>query len=177
MRFLGPSVLLLALCACNEPAPPLVIEPPSVTFSDMDSAPKIGNAGQWLDADGPGETGLVYRLQAQVIDFTLSCRQSDKTLTVKSAHSGAAPNAGEVASVQIGGILADAVVVDEAGAAGPGAVAVRTALTADIIYALANARSVGVTYRGEFTGTGEDDQGKLRAFAVNCARLTGLTPP
>jgi hypothetical protein len=154
-----------------------VIEPPSVTFSDMDSAPKIGNAGQWLEADGAGETGLVYRLQAQVVDFTLSCRQSDKTLRVKSAHSGGMPKAGETASVQIGGILADATVVDEAGVAGPGAVAVRAALTADMLYALANARSVGVTYRGEFTGTGEDSEGKLRAFAGNCARLTGLTPP
>ncbi len=154
-----------------------MIEPPSVTFSDMDSAPKTGADGQWLDADGPGETGLVYRLQAQVIDFTLSCRQSDKSLTVKSAYSGPAPKAGEMASLQLGAVLTDAPVVNEAGLAGPGAVAVRAALTADLLYALANARSIGLTYRGAFTGTGEDSEGKLRAFAGNCARLTGLTPP
>jgi hypothetical protein len=140
----------------------------------MDSAPKTGAAGQWLDADGAGETGLVYRLQAQVVDFTLSCRQSDKSLTVKSAYSGAAPKTGDLASVQIGAVLADAPIVDEGG---PGAIAARAPLTADLLYALANARSIGLTYRGAFTGTGEDSEGKLRAFAGNCARLTGMTPP
>lgn len=174
MRVITCSLLLLTLCAaCKEPAPP-VIEPPSVTFSDMDSAPKTGAGGQWLDADGPGETGLVYRLQAQVVDFTLTCRQSDKSLTVKSAYAGGAPKVGELASVQIGAALADAPVVDEGG---PGAVAARTPLTADLLYALANARSIGLTYRGAFTGTGEDSEGKLRVFAGNCARLAGMPAP
>lgn len=148
-----------------------------MTFSDVDSIPKTGAAGEWLEADGAGETGLVYRLQAQVVDFTISCRQSDKSLTVKSAFTGAAPKVGDVASVQLGATLADASVIDEAGLAGPGAVAVRTMLTLDLLYALANARSIGLTYRGAFTGTGDDDAGKLRAFANKCAGLTGMTPP
>jgi hypothetical protein len=132
---------------------------------------KAGADGEWLDADGPGETALVYRLQAQVIDFTLTCRQSDHSLIIEAASDPPA-KPGEMAKLKIGASEVLAPVVDAQDLAGPGAVAVRLPINPIVITALANANQVRLTYRDSSAETGVDTQGKLKAFAQTCAQLT-----
>lgn len=133
---------------------------------------KTGAAGQWLEADSPGETGLIYRLQAQVVDFTLTCRRSDKALTIRTAYPGPPPKAGDLARLKLGASEVEAIVVDEPSVAGPGAVAARTPVNQLVITALANARAVGLTYRGVSIETGPDPASYLRYFAQACARFS-----
>jgi hypothetical protein len=155
-------ILLMALMACACGRAPEAGAP---------GAMKEGAEGEWLDADGAGETALVYRLQAQVIDFTLVCRQADHSLIVAGAN-GAPVQAGDLAKLKLGSSEVEAPIIDAPELAGPGAIAVRVPVNPLVITALANANQVRLTYKDDSAETGVDKQGKLKAFAQTCSQLT-----
>jgi hypothetical protein len=121
--------------------------------------------GEWLEADGPGETALVFR-SAGAPDFTLVCSQEDKTVRVSA---GGFPTTGS-AELFFGAKSYQAPL--EPAKNEPGRSAVSLLADAALMQSIAQAKSVRLKASDQFAETGQDKAGKLAAFATTCAGLT-----
>ncbi len=132
-----------------------------------DSAPNAAAehnvSGEWLEADGPGETALVFHAPGAE-DIAMTCAQASKTLAV----SVAAP-AGADATIFFGakGFQSELTPADEAGRS-----ELVMPVNAEILQAVTDATSLRVTVGDTFFETGQDRSGKFKAFAATCAMLS-----
>jgi alkylation response protein AidB-like acyl-CoA dehydrogenase len=149
-----------------------------MTAEEIDAASHEGPTG-WLDADGAGETALVWRAGPNAIDFTLTCRQSDKMLVASAESTGttAAPLADATpATLFIGAALFRSTVSPDAGQL---TMSLTLPVTKDLLAAFASAESARIVVGDSFTQAGpkrgEQTQG-LRREPRQTHRRQALSP-
>jgi hypothetical protein len=166
--------LALGASACS-PAKPPPAAPAEMTQEEIDAASHDGPTG-WLEADGPGETALVWRAGPNAIEFRLACEMAGKTL-IAQAESVAltdkplAPNT--AAALLIGAKSFAGVVSPDDGLM---TMSMKLPVTPDVLAALADAPSARIVVGDAFVEAGPDGAAKLAAFGQSCAAITGVTP-
>jgi hypothetical protein len=174
MRFLIPVAAALALtaAACQPGAPTPATETPDAAVPD--AAPGE-QAGVWLDANGPGETGLVYRDSEGASAFAMVCRQQGALFTA-SAPMGTlgADQIPPDVTIFLGATAIPA--KSRISAASPAQVGAEAVITPDLLKALAAAPGVRIVMGETFVEGGPDTTGKFAAFANNCGQLSGVSP-
>lgn len=166
----GAATLLLMACQPQTGEDSAAIQP--MTPEEEQAAEPIGPVG-WLEADGPGETALLYRAGPNAIDFVLTCSQAQKLLTVTAEPPGAvaAPNAkvkifiGAAGFDAIGNPAGDSLLFQA-----------ETPVTPALLQAFANAPSARIVLGEASTEAGPDGAAKLKTFGETCAMLTGVKP-
>lgn len=160
-RLLLAGAIVLSLGACQRQAS----EAKSPVVED------VALTG-WLDADGAGETGLVYRDSPDEPGFSMSCRQTDKSFHLEApAPTEDAPIANETATL----ILGDEAFITPVATGEGDMLVVETPAVPQLLRAIADAKSARLVFRDGFVETGVDTEGKMLAFSKNCETLTGVS--
>jgi hypothetical protein len=162
------SALGFAACGRQEKAAPEpTIEEPS------QDAPGTDTPTGWLEADGAGETAAVYRAGASAVEFSLTCSQVEKTLTILAEapttnlppDSAATFSAGAAAFSGTANAVEDSVQAEMV-----------LPLTPVLLKALSNAKSARLTIGGASTTTGPDEKQALAHLSQSCSIITGVKP-
>jgi hypothetical protein len=163
-RILIACLLATALCACQRNG----AEKPAAAAGDA-----AEETTGWLDADGAGETAIVYRDSADSPGFSLSCVQATKSFHVSAPNPvEGAPIDKETATLILGD---QAFLVPVTPGAGPTpTLEVDTPAIPKLLRAVADSKSARLTFRDGFVETGVDTEGKLLAFSTHCEMLTGV---
>lgn len=136
------------------------------------SAPARPTIG-WVQADGPGETAIEWRLDPQAPGFMLSCAQEGALFRISLPDPAGIPTAsGATGTLFLGGsgfpltLLAG----DVAGPHLDGEMRV----TPELLDSLGQAQTVRLQVGDSFSETGADPERKLAELAASCAALTGV---
>lgn len=164
---LALAVATLAACGPKPAARDAAVQPSRQELGQ--DAPGSIPTG-WLEADGPGETALIWRAGPNAVDYVLSCRQAGSTLQVRFEPPIALTTP---ASATL--FLGAAGTQGQATPPAPGELAASfaTPVTPKLLDDLANAAASRVLIGDAFTETGIDETGKFKTFAQTCAALTG----
>ncbi|KAF0173547.1 MAG: hypothetical protein IV086_18275 [Hyphomonadaceae bacterium] len=162
-RVLIACILATALCACQR------------NSAETPAADAAAEATGWLDANGAGETAIVYKDSADSPGFSLSCAQATKSFHVSAPNPvEGAPIDRETATLILGD---QAFLVPVTPGAGPTpTLEVETPAIPKLLRAVADSRSARLAFRDGFVETGVDTEGKLLAFSARCGTLTGVAP-
>lgn len=166
-----PLLVLVAsaLIACTPPAAPDAVD----AVDDVGAAP----AGQWLTADGAGETALVFVPEGGR-EIALICAMGvEPTFRVETADErfSAVPDAAS-AAILLGDVAIEGALVRMATETG-GLVQMRTPITETLIARLRAAETVRLNAGDAHVVTGAAPAAERDAFAARCASLAGLTGP
>lgn len=170
----GVLIIGLASCQAKKPAPTQAAPEVSKSAAQSEAAQEIG----WMDADGPGEAAIEWPSPEEgKPGFMISCSQEGTLFRVSLPDPAprAAPTANEATAMLSLDASAFPIVVLTSEIVGPHLDG-ETPLTPQLLKAVAAAtRARFATPAGSFE-TGTDTQGKLAAFAAECAALTGVQP-
>ena len=160
-------VLALALAACGK-AP----EKPAAPVKSQE----FFESG-WSQSQTQTDATITYLDGANRTGFSLTCAQATKTLHVVAPNpmDGATPATGEHASLVLGSAPFESPETQTTNAGVP-FLAIDTAVTPQLLIALGDAKTARLLYRDGSSETGVDEEGKLIAFAQQCAHLTGVEP-
>lgn len=163
-RSLVVGVLLAALSACGRASHDAPTTAPAAEIESLTG---------WLEADGAGETAIVYRDAADAPGFSLSCARAAKSFRVMAPDPvEGAPIEKETATL----ILGDQAFLVPV-AAGQGVeptLVVETPMIPKLLRAVADAKSARLVFRDGFVETGVDTDGKFLDFSRRCETLTGV---
>ncbi len=136
-------------------------------------APGMDGPTGWLETDGAGETSAVYRAGPNAVEFSLTCAQVEKTLTVLAEAPATNLSVDSPATLFAGATPFE-------GKANPVEDSMQVELTLPVtpalLKALAEAKSARVTIGDAFTETAQDDKQALAHLAQSCSILTGIKP-
>lgn len=175
IRLFLAACAVAALAACAPPAAKTDDAAALREAEEIDAASHDGPTG-WLEADGAGETALTWRDGPNAIGFTLSCRQSDKTLTAsaESIETSDAPlKPDTAATLLIGAKPFEGKVSPDEGLL---TMSMRLPVTPALIAAFADAPSARIVVGDRFMEAGPEGAAKMKAFGDTCAMLTGVKP-
>lgn len=164
------------LAACTPAAEKTAEAPaPEMTEEEIDAASHDGPVG-WLEADGAGETAVEYRAGPNAIGFRLACTTAKKlTVDVESVGTSSGPLKSDTPGTLLIGATAFPIVVSPVDD-GLIRMAAETAVTPQVLTALAGAESARVVVGDAFTEAGPDGGKALKTFATACSALTGVKP-
>lgn len=162
-------VAALALAACA----------PSTEEAERREAERISAASHegpvgWLDADAPGESGVVYRAGPNAVGFAISCVGADKRLFVRFETPSEAAKSARQGELFLG--AAGFPVTLEAIEGGQIEMLGDAAVTPEILAALASADSARVVVGDAFTATESGGAAQLATLAATCSTITGVAP-
>jgi hypothetical protein len=146
-----------------------------MTAEEIDAASHEGPVG-WLDADGAGETALVWRAGQNAVGFTLTCRKADSALVVTAESTGttAAPlKANSPATLLLGATPFTGVVSPDDGLL---TMSMKLPVTPALLSALTSSTSARVLVGESFMDTGPDGGPHFKTLATSCAAITGVAP-
>jgi hypothetical protein len=127
----------------------------------------------WVNADGPGETAIVYRDGADGPGFALSCVQATKAFKITAPNPVEIPPIDKETATLILGDEAFIVPVAPGDGDTPSLIVVTPAVP-QLLRAVADAKNARLVYRDGFVETGVDTEGKILAFSRQCETLTGV---
>lgn len=147
----------------------------AMTDEEIDAASHEGPTG-WLDADGAGETALLWRAGPNAIDFTFTCRQKDKALVVSAESTGTTAQPlkpATPAKVLIGAAPFSGKVSPDEGLL---TMSMTVPVTKDVLAAFGTADTARIVVGDTFVETEAGGGPHMKTFAAACGALTGVAP-